>query len=192
MNDAQIRRRLAPFLKPGLRNKLARAVWQATYSLLFRPSPRIAHGWRVRLLRSFGARLESRVKIYPDARIWAPWNLEMKEGSTLGDAVDCYNVAPVRLGVGSIVSQRSFLCTASHDFEDPGFQLVGGPIEIGDGAWVAAEAFVAPGVGVGAGAIVGARSVVTRDVPQRAVVAGNPAKVIGTRELHNIPVSPLR
>ena len=118
---------------------------------------------------------------YPNVKIWAPWNLVMEEGSCLGPAVECYNVVPVYLGVGVTVSQRSFLCTASHNFDMPSFPLIGGEIIIEQGAWVAAEAFVGPGVTVRERSIVLARAVVVSDTQTNTVVGGNPAKTIRSR-----------
>ena len=110
----------------------------------------------------------------------------MGDHSCLGHDVDCYCVAPVRIGANATVSQYSFLCTASHDYEDPHMGLITAPIRIGDGAWVAADAFVAPGVVVGEGAVIGARSTVYRDVDAWTVVAGNPARFIKSRQLRQI------
>jgi putative colanic acid biosynthesis acetyltransferase WcaF len=121
--------------------------------------------------------------VYPSARIWAPWNLEMETGSAIGDAVDCYNVDSIALEAGAIVSQYAFLCTASHDITDPGRRLVTAPIRLGRLSWVCAGAFVHPGVTIGEGAVVAARSVVVKDVAPWAVVGGNPAKFLKTREL---------
>lgn len=167
----------------GWRNQLARAVWGAVWVLLFRPSPRPFHGWRRVLLRCFGARIGRNVHVYPSAWVWAPWNLEMGADSCLADGVDCYSVAPIRLGPSALVSQRSFLCAATHDYTDPAFPLVPKPITVGAGAWVAAEAFVGPGVTVGEGAVVGACACVTKDVEPWVVVAGNPARFVKRREL---------
>jgi putative colanic acid biosynthesis acetyltransferase WcaF len=139
------------------------------------------HRWRALLLRAFGARVGAGVHPYPSSRVWAPWNLEMGAGSCLAGRALCYNVAPVSLGEGAIVSQGAHLCAASHDFDDPGLPLTGGPIRIGAGAWVAAEAFVGPGVTLGDRAVALARAVVVRDVAGGAVVAGNPARVIRRR-----------
>jgi putative colanic acid biosynthesis acetyltransferase WcaF len=107
----------------------------------------------------------------------------MGDHSWLGDGVDCYSVAKITLGRHVVVSQRVFLCAATHDYTDPGFPLVTCPITLGDGAWVAAEAFIGPGVTLGVGAVVGARACVTKDVEAWAVVAGNPARLIKRREL---------
>lgn len=107
----------------------------------------------------------------------------MGRNSCLGRNAQCYSVAPVTLGEGCVVSQDSFLCTASHDYEDPAFRLVTAAISVEPEAWIAAGAFVGPGVTVGRGAVLGARAVVFKDVPAWAVVAGNPAVLIKYRRL---------
>ena len=105
----------------------------------------------------------------------------MEADSCLANEVDCYNVAPVILRRGSIVSQKAYLCTASHDAADPDFPLTGAAIEIGAHAWIAAAAFVGPGVTVAAGGIAAAGAVVVRDVAAGTVVAGNPARIVSER-----------
>jgi putative colanic acid biosynthesis acetyltransferase WcaF len=105
----------------------------------------------------------------------------MGRHSSLANDVDCYSVAPVRLGMHVTVSQYAFLCTATHDYKDPDFSLVTRGIEIGDYAWIGARAFIGPGVSIGKGAVVGATASVYRDIPEWTVVGGNPATVIGHR-----------
>lgn len=100
----------------------------------------------------------------------------------MGDGVDCYSVAPIVLEEDAVVSQRAYLCSATHDIKDPGFSLAAAPIRLERNAWVAAEAFVGPGVVIGEGAVVGARAVARFDVPPWTVVTGNPAHFIGRRE----------
>jgi len=148
---------------------------------LYRWSPVPMHGWRSMLLRSFGARVGSGVHSYPSVRIWAPWNLELGTRSCLGPRSICYSVDQVRLETDAIVSQGVHLCAATHDHRKTAFSLLTGEIVIGEGAWVAAEAFVGPGVTIGRCAVVGARSVVMRDVPENKVVVGNPARIISSR-----------
>ena len=111
----------------------------------------------------------------------------MGEYSCLSHFVDCYCVAPIKIGAHATVSQYSYLCTASHDIEDPQMPLVTAPITIGEGAWVTAGVFIGPGVTIGEGAVVGARSVVLKDVEAWTVVAGNPAKFIKNRQLSKSP-----
>jgi putative colanic acid biosynthesis acetyltransferase WcaF len=105
----------------------------------------------------------------------------MGDRSCLASGVDCYNVSVIELGADSIVSQRSFLCSASHDYQSPDFALISGPIVIGRKAWVGAEVFVGPGVSIGDGAVIGARSVVVQNVPSWVVAVGHPARVIKHR-----------
>jgi putative colanic acid biosynthesis acetyltransferase WcaF len=148
------------------------------------------HGWRRFLLRSFGARVASTAIPYAGARIWAPWNLTMEPGSCVSDHVDCYCVAPIKIGAHATVSQYSYLCSASHDYRDPTMPLVIAPIVIEPEAWVAAAVFVGPGVVVGEGAVVGARSTVLHDVAPWTVVAGSPPIVRSRRERFTRPHLP--
>ena len=167
----------------SFRNRCGRVVWGIVWAFLFRPSPRVFHAWRRFLLRLFGAQIGRGVRVYPSARIWAPWNLRMRDHSWLGPDVDCYCVAPVEIGANAVVSQYSYLCTASHDYELPTFPLVAAPIILHAGAWIAADAFIGMGVTIGEGAVVGARASFFKDVEPWWVVGGNPARVIKRREL---------
>ncbi len=164
---------------------LRRLVWELVWLLAFRPTPRWAlHGWRRFLLRAFGAQIGAGCRVAPSCRVWAPWNLVMGEFSALGDGVDCYSMGRITLGSKVAVSQRSFLCAGSHDIRFLSRPLVTGPITIEDHAWVAAECFVHPDVVIHEGAVVGARSVVTHDLPAWSVCVGNPCRKIKDRVLN--------
>ena len=181
---------------PDLRDRLRRALWQLVWMLLYRPTPNQLHGWRRFLLRRFGATVEAGAHPYPKARIWAPWNLVMEVNSCLGNDADCYNVAPVVLRRDSIVSQKAYLCTGSHDLTDNDFALNGDRIEIGASAWVAAAAFIGPGVTMGARSVAAAGAVVTRDVEPGKIVAGNPARIVAVRDsgkisVQDVPLPPI-
>lgn len=165
-------------------HRLGRAVWGAVQGTLFRWSPRPFFGWRRFLLGLFGARLHPKARVYPRARIWAPWNLEMDAFATLADDVDCYSVERTRIGRRATISQYSYLCGATHDFEDPHRPLVPMPITVGPRAWIAADVFVGPGVTIGEGTVVGARSSVFGDLPAWTVCVGSPAKPIRDLEPH--------
>ncbi len=114
----------------------------------------------------------------------------MEPHSCLANYVDCYCVAPIRLGAHATVSQYSYLCAASHDYRNIDMPLVVAPIVIEAEAWVAADVFVGPGVKIGEGAVVGARSTVIHDVEAWSVVAGSPASRRGTREKFRRPGLP--
>jgi putative colanic acid biosynthesis acetyltransferase WcaF len=134
-------------------------------------------------LRLFGAKIGAGTSIYPSARIWAPWNLEMGDRSGIADGAEIYNVDKIVLEEEAIVSQFAFLCTASHDITDPGRRLMTAPIHLGRQAWVCAAAYVGMGVTVAEGAVVAARAVAVKDVAPWTVVGGNPARFIKQRVL---------
>ena len=173
------------------RNRLARLGWGVVYVLLFRPSPRPLHAWRSLLLRRFGAKIGKGVHIYPGVTIWAPWNLDIGDQAGVASGAILYSQGMITIGEKAVISQGAHLCAGTHDYTKPGFPLVTKPIVIGAQAWIAAEAFVHPGVTVGEGTVVGARSVVVHDLPPWKVCAGFPAKVLKDRTLTDdaIPAS---
>lgn len=164
--------------------KARRLAWMLVERLLFRSTPRgVLHGWRVWLLRRFGAQIGKGCRVAPSCRVWAPWNLKLGNRVALGDGVDCYCVAKISIGDKVAVSQRAFLCSASHDIASLNRPLTLAPIEIQDHAWVCAEAFVGPGVTVGEGAVVGARAAAFRDCEAWTTHGGVPARPLGRRTL---------
>ena len=172
-----------PFLRPQTSrlNKLARIAWGIVYVLLFRPSPRPLHAWRAFLLRRFGAKLGAHCHIYPRAQIWAPWNLECDDFASIANEAVIYNAATLFMGSHAIVSQQAYICTATHDFDDPAFPMIVSPIKLGRYTWVCARACVLPGVTAGDGAVLGLAAVASKDLEPWQVYAGNPAKRIKSR-----------
>jgi putative colanic acid biosynthesis acetyltransferase WcaF len=173
-----------PFAGPtfSLRNRIKRAVWGVVWSLFFQTSPRPAHAWRSWLLRLFGAKLGKGVHVYAKVVIWAPWNLEMEHMASIADGSNVYNIAPVKIGERTVVSQGVYLCTGTHDYDDPLFRLYAEPIKVGAYAWLCAQTFVGPGVTIGDRTVVGACSVVVRDLPAGMICAGNPCKPLKPRK----------
>jgi putative colanic acid biosynthesis acetyltransferase WcaF len=162
-------------------NRVQRLLWQVTWIALAAWTPSFLWRWRGRLLRAFGADIHRTAIVRGSVRIWWPGNLVMDAHSSLGPGVICYNVALVTLAPYAIVSQRAHLCTAGHNIDQTGFPLTAAPISIDACAWVAAEAFVGPGVHVGEGAVLGARAVSFRDLEAWMVYAGNPARATRPR-----------
>ncbi len=164
-----------------LNHRLLRLFWQLTWFSLAAWTPSFMWRWRAMILRAFGAQIHKTAIVRGSARIWWPRNLIMDAHSSLGPDVFCYNVAQVTLAPFAIVSQRAHLCTAGHNIDQHDFPLTATPIVIGPCAWIAAEAFVGPGVNVGEGAVLGARAVSFRDMEAWMVYAGNPAAPIRPR-----------
>jgi len=159
----------------------ARRIMWAMVSPLFRYSPRHLYGWRNFMLRCFGARIGQAVRIYPSITVFAPWKLSIGDEVTIGWDVRLYNLAAISIGARCIVSQCAHLCAGNHDCRQPHLPFTNKPIVIEDDVWICADAFVGSGVRVGRLAVIGARAVVTKDVPAHAVMAGNPAKQVSER-----------
>lgn len=163
-----------------LRNRLRRAVWGVIYIFLFRFSPRPVHKWRSFLLRLFGATVGKGVHVYPGVKIWAPWNLEIGDNVGIADGVTLYTQDKIKISDRCVISQNSYLCTGTHDYTTMGYELYTRPIFIDHDCWLAAGVFVHPGVSFQPGTVVGAHSVVTKNLPAWSVCAGNPCVFIKT------------
>jgi len=158
------------------RRELAGRVFWAAARPWFRFSPRPFWGWRRWLLRLFGARIGTNVQIFPSVLVSIPWNLSIGEGSGIGDRVILYALGPITLGKSVTISQGAHLCAGTHDWSRPDRPLLKLPITIGDNSWICADAFVGPGVTVGASSILGARAVAMKDIAPGVVAVGNPAR----------------
>jgi len=171
-------------LPPDFRGRPAWFVqlWWIVQATLFHGSPQFMYGWRRFLLRLFGAHIGQGVMIRPSAEITYPWKLTIGDYSWIGDHVGLYTLGEIRIGENAVVSQHCYLASAYHDYTRPTFDMMGSFVAIEPEAWLAARVFVAPGVTVGRGAVVGACSVVLKDVPPMMVCAGNPARPIKPRE----------
>lgn len=155
-------------------NRALRVVWALAYYCAFRFTPPPLHFWRAAVLRCFGAKVGHNVHIYPGVKIWAPWNLTCEDECGIASGVTLYSQAKIVIGRRSVISQGTYICTGTHDYEDPEFPLRIMPVEIGPFTWLAANCFIHPGVIVGAGAVVAACSVVKKNVPEWTVCGGNP------------------
>lgn len=179
------RMRNSEFVNPhSLGNRIGRLCWGMAWTLLFRPTPWFMGAWRSFLLRMFGAKIGF-ARFDSSARIWAPWLLEAGDDTYIDANVNLYNAYGIRLGSRVIISQGAFLCSATHDYADPKFALTGGEIRVLDDSWIAAEAFIAPGMEIGPGVVVGARAVVVKKPNPWTIVAGNPAREIKARKIRD-------
>jgi putative colanic acid biosynthesis acetyltransferase WcaF len=163
-------------------HRLFRAIWKLVWFLFASWTPPSMWRWRRLILVLFGAEMHPFSDVRGTAVIWWPKNLKMGNRALIAQGVDCYNVAKIILEDGVIISQRSFLCTASHDIHQAEFPLISAEITLRKNAWVAAEAFVGPGVEIGSSAVLGARGCTFKSIPKNEIYGGNPAKKIGCRD----------
>lgn len=168
----------------SLKNKISRLFWNIISLIVFRPfGSRLFKKWRVLVLKCFGAKIEWSTHVYSSVKIWAPWNLEIGANSSLGPNVDCYNQGKISIGINTVVSQKTYLCASTHDYTKTDFPLILKPISIGNQVWIAADAFVGPGVCINDNAVIAARAVVNKNVEKNTIVGGNPAIIIKSRDV---------
>ncbi|MDE3187661.1 MAG: putative colanic acid biosynthesis acetyltransferase [Acidobacteriota bacterium] len=174
-------------MPPGFRGRSAAYVqlWWCVQSTLFALSPQVMYGWRRWLLRMFGASIGNGAVIRPSVRVTYPWKLKVGDHCMIGDSVELYTLGAIEIGDCAVISQRSYICTGSHDYTRSTFDICAGKIVIESEAWLAADVFVAPGVRIGHGAVIGARSSVFHDVPPGTRSVGTPARVVGTRTMQD-------
>lgn len=163
------------------KNRFYRLCWNITWVVFCRWTPKQLWWYRKFFLVLFGAKLGYKADVRASAKVWSPRNLEMGHNCLVAEKVDIYNVASIKIGDLVIVSQRTWLCTASHDYENIGFPLVCRPINIEKDVWVASEAFIGPGVVVREGSVVAARAVLVKSTERYGVYAGNPAVIVKKR-----------
>jgi putative colanic acid biosynthesis acetyltransferase WcaF len=164
-----------------LANRVERALWGISWLLLARWTPPMLSPWRILLLKLFGASVAPGAAIAANVSVWLPRHLTLGAHCVLGPGVDCYNMAPIAVGARTVVSQRAYLCAGSHDVGDENFQLIAKPIVIGEDCWIAAEAFIAPGVCVEDGVVVAARACAFERLEAWKIYRGNPAVCVRER-----------
>ena len=164
-----------------LGHRVLRLLWETSWALLCAWTPKPANPWRLFWLRVFGAKIHGTPFVHQRARIAIPWHLTLHDRCCLGDRASAYSLGEIEVGARATVAQEVYLSTGSHDFDRPGIPLLTAKITIGEDAFIAARTFVMPGVTIGARSVVGACSVVTRDVPADVVAAGNPCRVLRAR-----------
>ena len=164
---------------------ILRILWELA-SPLFYLSPRNFFGWRSFLLRLFGAHIGKNVHIYPSAKIYLPWNLSVGDYSSIGEWVLIYNLGPIIIGDCVTISHLSHLCAGTHQYDLPNLPLKRLPIIIKDNVWLCTEVFIGPNCTIGKGTVVGARSVVLKNLDNWLVVGGNPARIIKKRIINEI------
>jgi putative colanic acid biosynthesis acetyltransferase WcaF len=170
-------------LPPGFRGRGAAYVqfWWIVQALVFKPLPQICYPIRRALLRAFGARIGKGVLIRPGVEITFPWKLTIGDHSWIGDDVTLYSLGPITIGANTVISQKSYICAADHDYTHVTFPIRERPVRIGAQVWVGGDVWVGPGVTIGDGAVVGARSNVVNDIPEAMLCVGAPCRPLRPR-----------
>ena len=161
-------------------------LWEYAWLLLCAWTPKPLNPWRLFVLRCFGGRIHGSPFVHQRARIQIPWNLTLHDRACLGDRANAYSLGPIEIGARATVAQEVYLCAGTHDFAQAAMPLQTGPILIGEDAFIGARAFVLPGISIGAGSLVGAAAVVTRDIPAGVIAAGNPCRVLRARAVASV------
>lgn len=163
------------------RNKIVVQLWWTVQSTLFSMSPQFLYGFRRFLLRLFGAQIGKGVLIRPTARVTYPWFLEIGDHAWIGDDTVLYNLAPIRIGSHVALAHGVYVCTGFHEIDKPSFDIGAAAVVIEDEAWLANDSFISPGVTIGQGAVIGARSTVLKDMPAGMVCVGHPCRPVRPR-----------
>ncbi|MDO5304275.1 MAG: DapH/DapD/GlmU-related protein [bacterium] len=164
-----------------LREAVIVRLWEIVWCLLLQWTPKKLNGFRLFCLKLFGAKIHGHPFVFPSAKIYAPFNLELFDHACIGPAVNVYNLGKTVLMENSTVSQETMLCGGTHDLSSPRLPLMVGSIEIGHDVFIGVRALILPGLRIGDGSVVGAAALVTKNVPEWTIVAGNPAHEIGKR-----------
>lgn len=160
-----------------------RLAW-AMFQPVFLYTPRQFWALRRLIIILFGGKVDRNVRIESNVRILYPWFLEVGEYTAIARDVIIYNVGQVSIGKRATISHRAHICSGTHNYNDPALALEKRPVCIENDTWLCADTFIAPGVTIGRGAVIGARAVIRRDVSENQVVIGNPQILIGTRRFH--------
>jgi putative colanic acid biosynthesis acetyltransferase WcaF len=177
-SDFTLEKSKSPYTLP---QKILMAFWWFIEATLFRPSLHKMHAWRRFILRLFGAKIGKGSSVHATAKIWFPWNLEMGSNSGIGFDALMYNLDKIIIGDFVTISQRVHINTGTHDLEDPKFSLITKPVYIESGAFIGTDSYISLGVKINKYAVIGARSVVTKDMPENMICVGHPCKPIKPR-----------
>jgi len=159
-------------------DRILRLTWEFAWLVFCQWTPKPLNQWRLFWLRVFGADIRGTPFVHQRARIAIPWNLTMHDRACLGDRANAYTLGKIEIGVGATIAQEAYLSTGTHDFARAEIPLMTAKITIAEDAFLGARTFVMPGVTIGARSVIGACSVVTRDIPPDVIAAGNPCRVL--------------
>lgn len=156
-------------------------LWWFIQGTIFKYSFHNMYGWRRFLLKIFGAKIGKNVKVRSSAKFTYPWKISIGDYSWIGDDVTLYSLDNIIIGSNCVISQKSYLCTGSHNIKSKAFDLLTSTIIVEDCSWIASDVFVHPGVVIKKYSVVGAKSNLTKDTVENSINSGNPSRFIRYR-----------
>ena len=165
------------------KSKIAVQLWWIVQGTIFAWSPQFLYGWRSFLLRLFGARIGKQVKIRSTVRITYPWKVSVGDYSWVGEDSVLYSLGNITIGRHVAIAHKVYVNTGGHVYDRKTFDIFEKPVVIEDECWLTNDVYVAPGVTIGKGTIISARSSVLKDMPAGKICVGTPAKPIKDRPL---------
>lgn len=158
-------------------------VWRITWFLFCSWTPKFINPWRIIILKLFGAKVSGIPFVHSTVQITIPWHLKLSHRACLGEKVCAYTLGEIEIGESATVAQEVYLCTGTHDFNIQSMQLITKKITIQNNSFIGVRTMVLPGVTIGKNAVIGAQSLVSKNIPNGEIWAGNPAKMIGVRRI---------
>jgi putative colanic acid biosynthesis acetyltransferase WcaF len=165
------------------KSKIIVQIWWIVHGTLFSWSPQFLYRWRIFLLRLFGATIGHNVKIRSSVTVTYPWKVKIGDHSWIGDDSVLYSLGDITIGSHVAIAHKVYLNTGGHDYEKKTFDIFSKPVVIEDECWITNDVYVAPGVTIGKGTVVSARSSVLKDLPPGKICLGTPAQPIKDRPI---------
>lgn len=163
------------------KSKIVVQIWWIVQGTLFALSPQFFYGWRRFLLRLFGAKIGRGVLIRPSTKITYPWKISIGDFSWIGEETVLYSLGEIVIGNNVAVAHGVYFNTGLHDYTQKKFTILSKNIYVEDECWITNDVYIAPGVKIGKGCVIGARSSVLKDMKEGWVCYGTPAIPIKRR-----------
>jgi acetyltransferase-like isoleucine patch superfamily enzyme len=143
--------------------------------------------WSIRRLvfAASGVKLGKGSIIHTGCKVFEPKNIIIGQDTKIGDSAFLDGREKLQIGDHVDIASEVMIYNSEHDLESDYFEAKSEPVTIGDYVFIGPRAIVLPGTSIGRGAIIAAGAVVTKDVPDFAIVGGIPARVIGERKNKN-------
>lgn len=185
--DFEMKKYIPPKLKSSINNWIDSFTWLLLNNVFSSfPSQTI----RIAFLKFMGAKIAKGVAVYGGSEFRNPYGLNIGTGSSIGHKAVLDARKGLIIGNNVTLATEVMIWSLHHDYNDPHFKSVGGPVIIHDYAWLGSRCIILPNVTIGQGAIVAAGAVVAKDVLPYTVVGGVPAKVISHRKVQNYDYNP--